>query len=436
MRSKRPFRSLIVCVSCAMVGCILASTAYSRRVDELEIERDIYASRFQNWQTRAIDAEENVGRLQTEVDNLTAELNAQTDLTLTYAGSFSCTAYCAEEYAHICGEGHGITSSGAKVQPGVTVAADTSILPYGTVIYIEGVGLRVVQDTGSAVVGNKAGRGGEHPCGGSKLVWLGFPPGLDRFRRCRAVKKSFQAEMDGTQQAISQIVCWCTTIALHQEFGVGKIRLDRITDRMNELEEQNTSVIMTPDANGRPSKQKADSIRESWLAGYVSSDYRIPMVRLPRGRKEQQYRIAGDRAAKIAWQVYAKAVIDVLHYGPDRLERLRKESHANYEQLNKWGHEDGLDVAMEKLRRCAAEAMQAPEMEVSDIDGSKDAAEVDKAFRKQQLNFIKRVRAQALGRIAATTQPVNVLAEQGVQDKVQQIMQQVSQQSFERRRRR
>lgn len=54
MRSKRPFRSLIVCVSCAMVGCILASTAYSRRVDELEIERDIYASRFQNWQTRAM----------------------------------------------------------------------------------------------------------------------------------------------------------------------------------------------------------------------------------------------------------------------------------------------------------------------------------------------------------------------------------------------
>lgn len=42
------------------------------------------------------------------------------------------------------------------------------------------------------------------------------------------MKKSFQAEMDGTQQAISQIVCWCTTIALHQEFGVGKIRLDRM----------------------------------------------------------------------------------------------------------------------------------------------------------------------------------------------------------------
>lgn len=147
-------------------------------------------------------------------------------------------------------------------------------------------------------------------------------------------------------------------------------------------------------------------------------------------------RMAGDRAAKIAWQIYAKAVIDVLHYGPDRLERLRKESHANYEQLNKWGHEDGLDVAMEKLRRCAADAMQAPDLEVADIDGSKDAVEVDKEFRKQQLNFIKRVRAQTLGRIGATSQPVNVLAEQGVQNKVQLIMQQVSQQPFERRRRR
>lgn len=250
------------------------------------------------------------------------------------------------------------------------------------------------------------------------------------------MKKPFETEMDDTRQAVSAIVGLCTTIALHQEFGVGKTRLERITKRMHELENQNTGVIMTPDTNGRPSKGKAEAIRESWLAGYVSSEYRIPMVRAPRGHKEQQYRIAGDRAAKIAWQTYAKAVIDVLHYGPERLERLRKESRANYEQLNKWGHEDGMDVAMEKLRRCAAEAMQAPELEVSDIDGSRDAEETDREFRKQQLNFIKRVRAQTLGRIAATAQPVNVLADQGVQDKVQQIMQQVSQQPFERKRRR
>ena len=75
-------------------------------------------------------------------------------------------------------------------------------------------------------------------------------------------------------------------------------------------------------------------------------------------------------------------------------------------------------------------------MEVVDIDGSRSAQKVDQEFRKQQVEFAKRVRAQTLGRIGVASQPVNVLAEQGVQDKVQLIMQQVSQQSYERRRRR
>lgn len=125
-----------------------------------------------------------------------------------------------------------------------------------------------------------------------------------------------------------------------------------------------------------------------------------------------------------------------MHYGPDRMERLYKESRANYEQLNKWAHEDGLDVAMERLRRCAAYALQADDLEVVDIDGSRSAKKVDQEFRKQQVEFAKRVRAQTLGRIGVTSQPVNVLAHQNVQDKIQLVMQQASEQSFERRRRR
>lgn len=150
------FRS-IVSLACAVslfTGSALASAAYARRVDELTMERDIYASREENWMNKAVERKETIEQLQTEVEQLTDTIAADQSIALTYAGEFQCTAYCSEEYPHICGEGQGITSSGAKVQPGVTVAADTSIFPYGTVILIEGVGLRVVQDTGSLIKEN------------------------------------------------------------------------------------------------------------------------------------------------------------------------------------------------------------------------------------------------------------------------------------------
>ncbi|MBC5718549.1 hypothetical protein H8S36_00860 [Faecalibacterium sp. 4P15] len=84
------------------------------------------------------------------------------------------------------------------------------------------------------------------------------------------MKKPFETEMDDTRQAVGQIVCLCTTIALHQEFGVGKTRLERIKARIDELENQNTEVIMTPDANGRPSKDKAEAIRKAgWLGAFL-----------------------------------------------------------------------------------------------------------------------------------------------------------------------
>lgn len=70
-------------------------------------------------------------------------------MSIEYIGEYKCTAYCCEKYPHICGSGSGRTASGQPIQPDVTVAvADPKLLPYGTVIYIEDVGIRIVQDTG------------------------------------------------------------------------------------------------------------------------------------------------------------------------------------------------------------------------------------------------------------------------------------------------
>ena len=66
--------------------------------------------------------------------------------------NYVITAYCA--CMECCGKTDGITASCVKAVEGVTVAMDKSI-PFGTKIYIDGVGERIVQDRGGAIKGNK-----------------------------------------------------------------------------------------------------------------------------------------------------------------------------------------------------------------------------------------------------------------------------------------
>lgn len=110
---------------------IFNGAVLNARVQQLTQERDIYASRFQNWSDRALRDEETISTLQDRLDSL-----ADGKVYLEEAGTYMCTAYCTEQYPHICGEGHGITASGQPIQADVTVAADQTLLPYGTVLYI------------------------------------------------------------------------------------------------------------------------------------------------------------------------------------------------------------------------------------------------------------------------------------------------------------
>ena len=111
-------------------------------------------------QLQAAAAESRAQLAQARADKLAGQLEAEqgraalpAGLEARPLGEYLCTAYCAEEYPHICG-GNGITASGSLPVPGVTAAADWAQLPPGSVLYIEGVGVRVVEDSGSAIRGN------------------------------------------------------------------------------------------------------------------------------------------------------------------------------------------------------------------------------------------------------------------------------------------
>ncbi len=73
------------------------------------------------------------------------EKEAQPRKVLESVGTYYITGY--DICVKCCGKTDGVTASGALAEVGRTVAAPKDI-PFGTVLYIEGIGERVVEDRG------------------------------------------------------------------------------------------------------------------------------------------------------------------------------------------------------------------------------------------------------------------------------------------------
>lgn len=186
-----------------------------------------------------------------------------------------------------------------------------------------------------------------------------------------ARKMALENQIELAQQNAIDFTHACMTIALHDVFGVGKDRLDKVT-QLNEA--------------------------EKWLVGLlpegVVSVFRVPVIKgVPRKRREVQLKMAIDRAATLEWRGYATACAQVLSFGPRRLEKLRQETIANFGQLNEWVETDGVDVAMEMLCRCARDAYKT-EVEVLDVP---DEAVLEKQ-RMETAETIRQLQVQAVQR--------------------------------------
>ncbi len=97
--------------------------------------------------------QEEIQRIEAKLNDIETYLNKIED-ELNKWSVYEATAYApldpnAKE--GMCYEGDSrITASGAPVVPGVTVAAGKE-LPFGTELYIKGIGKRIVQDRGAAI---------------------------------------------------------------------------------------------------------------------------------------------------------------------------------------------------------------------------------------------------------------------------------------------
>ena len=78
----------------------------------------------------------------------------KSEYEFVYMGDFKITHYCKENYNHICGNGNGLTATGTQITVGKTIAVDPKVIPYGSVVYIQGYGFRTAEDCGGSVDDN------------------------------------------------------------------------------------------------------------------------------------------------------------------------------------------------------------------------------------------------------------------------------------------
>ena len=139
--------ALSVGVNTALCAAI---TRQERQIEDLE-------TRYHAVRAIEADAVAAYGELAARVDADREARQAQAEAyeaigAYEYIGECTVTHYCCELYAHVCGDGDGLTATGLPVTPGV-VAVDPEVIPLGSTVIIDGQAY-LAADTGGAVRGS------------------------------------------------------------------------------------------------------------------------------------------------------------------------------------------------------------------------------------------------------------------------------------------
>ena len=224
----------------------------------------------------------------------------------------------------------------------------------------------------------------------------------------------------------------CMTIALHEVFGLGRERLEKVDNRRSEV---NGEVLRIMAASGRAHEARQNA--EAWLRSRMPQgtpwELRIPNAKgVARKHAELKIKGAVDEAATLEWRVYAVACAEVLGFRAARMNRLYDATMDNYRQLNQWVLEEGVDVALEWFRRAAAQGY-GTEVEVLDVPEEREV----EAYRQHSAEAVWEVqKTQIRAQVSRMRVPCTLPLAKGEMDRrIQAVMEQQVPASWERRRR-
>lgn len=224
----------------------------------------------------------------------------------------------------------------------------------------------------------------------------------------------------------------CMTIALHEVFGLGRERLQKVDKRRSEVNGEVLRIMAQPTAQRHEPRQRAEAWLRSRMPEGTPWELLIPNAKgVAKTHAELKIKGAVDEAATLEWRVYAVACAEVLGFRAARLNRLYDAAMDNYRQLNQWVLEEGVDVALEWFRRAAAQGY-GTEVEVLDVPEEREleayrqhTAEVMREMQKTQ------IRAQVSRMRVPCTLP---LAKNEMDRRIRAVMEQQTPTSWERRR--
>ena len=99
--------------------------------------------------------------------------------------------------------------------------------------------------------------------------------------------------------------------------------------------------------------------------------------------------------------------------------------------MNEEGHADGLDVAMEHLRRCAQDALKEDIVVDSQPDEDR-VRQSERDYEEQKRTFLKRAVMQELGRRAGKG-GLRILSEKKLEEKATAAMEQLKESTWAKR---